>query len=65
MWYIDSNPEEYFRKAGVTMERIKALDYRQKWILLILAVMVLVFSVLYPVTMSRVGYSYRDAILVP
>lgn len=47
------------------MKRIKALDYRQKWILLILAVMVLVFSVLYPVTMSRVGYSYRDAILVP
>ena len=47
------------------MERIKALDYRQKWILLILAVMVLVFSVLYPVTLARVGYSYRDAILVP
>lgn len=47
------------------MERIKALDYRQKWILLIMGVMVLVFSVLYPVTMSRVGFSYRDTILVP
>ena len=47
------------------MERIKALDDRQKWILLIMGVMVLVFSVLYPVTLARVGYSYRDAILVP
>lgn len=47
------------------MERIKALDYRQKWILLILAVMVLVFSVLYPVTLARVGFSYQDTILVP
>ena len=47
------------------MERIKALDYRQKWILLIMGVMVLVFSVLYPVTLARVGFSYRDTILVP
>lgn len=47
------------------MERFKALDYRQKWIFLIMGVLVLVFSILYPVTLSRVGYSYRDAILVP
>lgn len=47
------------------MERFKTLDYRQKWIFLIMGVMVLVFSILYPVTLSRVGYSYRDAILVP
>lgn len=45
--------------------RIKALDYRQKWIFFIMGVMVLVFTILYPVTLSRVGYSYRDAILVP
>lgn len=47
------------------MERFKTLDYRQKWIFLIMGVMVLVFTILYPVTLSRVGYSYRDAILVP
>lgn len=47
------------------MERFKTLDYRQKWIFLIMGVLVLVFSILYPVTLSRVGYSYRDAILVP
>lgn len=47
------------------MERFKTLDYRQKWIFLIMGVMVLVFSIMYPVTLSRVGYSYRDAILVP
>ena len=47
------------------MERFKTLDYRQKWILLIMGAMVLVFTILYPVTISRVGYSYRDAILVP
>ena len=45
--------------------RIKALDYRQKWIFFIMGAMVLVFTILYPVTLSRVGYSYRDAILVP
>ena len=55
-----------FPESGVTMKRrIKALDYRQKWILLIMGAMVLVFTILYPVTLSRVGYSYRDAILVP
>lgn len=47
------------------MERIKALNQRQKWILLILCAMVVVFSVLYPVTLSRRGFAYRDTILVP
>lgn len=47
------------------MERFKTLDYRQKWIFFIMGAMVLVFTILYPVTLSRVGYSYRDAILVP
>lgn len=45
--------------------RIKALDYRQKWIFLIMGAMVLVFTILYPVTISRVGFSYRNTILVP
>lgn len=47
------------------MERIKSLNRYQKGVLLVLVVMVLVFTVLYPVTMSRQGYLYKDTILVP
>ena len=47
------------------MERIKSLNRYQKGVLLVLVIMVLVFTVLYPVTMSREGYLYRDTILVP
>ena len=36
----------------------------QKIILMILAAMVVVFSVLYPITISREGYEYLDSILV-
>ncbi len=45
--------------------RIKALNLYQKIILLICAVMVVVFTVLYPITISRVGFLYRDTILMP
>lgn len=46
------------------MERIKELNGYQKGILVIMAVMVLVFTILYPVITSRKGYAYKDTILV-
>lgn len=47
------------------MERIKNLDRYQKGILLIMLVMALVFAVIYPVIISRVGFEYKDKIFVP
>ena len=47
------------------MERIQNLDRYQKSILILMLVMILVFAVLYPMTISRVGYAFQDAILVP
>lgn len=47
------------------MERLKCLDWFQKGVLLILAAMTLLFAVLYPVVIGRVGYEYRDAVLIP
>lgn len=47
------------------MERIWRLSRYQKGILVVMIVMALVFAVVYPVTISRVGYAYRDTILVP
>ena len=47
------------------MKRIKCLGRYQKGILLLMAVMVLVFAVVYAVTIAREGFVYRDAILVP
>ncbi len=50
---------------GKTLERIKGLNRYQKGVLLFMAVMVIAFSAAYFVTLSRVGFSYRDTILVP
>ena len=47
------------------MQRIKALNGFQKGILIIMIVMTLVFAVIYPMTISKVGYRYNDTILVP
>lgn len=47
------------------MERIKCLNCYQKGLLLLMTAMVLVFAVLYPVTISRVGFEYKDTILLP
>ena len=47
------------------MERIKELDRYQKALLLLLALMAVVFLVVYCVTSARVGYRYLDSILVP
>ena len=47
------------------MERFKNLDRFQKGILIFMMIMALVFAVVYPVTMSKVGFEYKDTILVP
>lgn len=47
------------------MERIKTLNRYQRGILLFMIAMSLVFSVLYPMRISQVGFEYRGAILVP
>lgn len=47
------------------MEKLKNLDRFQRIILILAAVLVLLFSVLYPLTIARKGFSYRGAILVP
>lgn len=47
------------------MERIKRLNFYQKGILLFMAVISLVFAVVYHMTVSRVGFEYKDKILVP
>ncbi len=47
------------------MERIKSLGWYQKGILLLMAAMALVFTVLYPMTIAREGFAYKNAILSP
>ena len=47
------------------MERIKELGNYQKFLLILLALMVLGFGALYGITIARVGYDYADTILVP
>ena len=47
------------------MERIKSLNGYQKGLLLFMIVTAVVFAVIYPITISRVGYRYNDAILIP
>ena len=47
------------------MKRIKSLDNYQKGILIFMTAMALIFAVIYHMTISRVGYRYNDAILVP
>ena len=47
------------------MERLRELNGYQKFILVILVLLVLGFGVRYGITTSRVGYEYEDSILVP
>ena len=47
------------------MERIKCLVRYQKGVLLIMVAMIIVFTMLYPITIARVGFAYKGAILVP
>ena len=46
------------------MERIKDLNRYQKGLLIFMIIMTLLFAIIYPMTISRVGYRYNDAILV-
>ena len=46
------------------MKRIKSLGHYQKGVLLLMLVMVLVFTVLYPLVITLEGFEYMDAILV-
>ncbi len=47
------------------MEKIKDLNRYQKGILIFMIVMTLLFAIIYTITISKVGYRYNDAILVP
>lgn len=47
------------------MEKIKDLNFFQKAIMIVMVFMVLMFAVIYPKTISRIGYLYNDVILVP
>ena len=51
--------------AGVLMQRIKRLNNYQKGVIIAMVIMALIFAVIYPKTLARVGYRYHDAILVP
>lgn len=47
------------------MKRVKYLGRYQKGVLFFMIVMVLVFAVLYPITIARTGFAYKNAILIP
>lgn len=47
------------------MERVKELGWYQRILLLLLAAMALLFAVLCSVTVSKEGFLYKDAILIP
>lgn len=51
--------------GGQTMEKIKSLNRYQKGVLIVMIAMALVFAVVYRITISRVGFEYKDTILVP
>ena len=44
------------------MEKLKELNHYQKGVLIFMIVMALVFAVIYPMTISRVGFAYKDKI---
>ena len=46
-------------------ERISRLDRYQKGVLLVVALLIAVFTVLYLVTLLRIGFDYNDRIFVP
>ena len=47
------------------MGKIKSLNCYQKGVLIFMITMTLVFAVIYPMTISQVGFEYKDTILVP
>lgn len=47
------------------MKRIKQLERDQKIILVLMMIMIVVFTILYSITIAREGFLYKDAILIP
>lgn len=47
------------------MERVKCLNRYQKGILIFMVAMVLTFTVVYPITIAREGFAYKNTILIP
>lgn len=47
------------------MDKVKSLNHYQQCILILMIAMALIFAVIYPVTIRRVGFEYKDTILVP
>ena len=47
------------------MEKIKSLNRYQKGILIFMIAMACAFAIIYPKTISKVGFEYNDKILVP
>lgn len=47
------------------MKRLKGLNLYQKAVLILMAAMVLIFTVVYPKTIAREGFAYKNTILVP
>lgn len=47
------------------MKRIKSLGLYQKFILIVLAIMAVTFSVIYPLTIARNGVKYKGTIFAP
>ncbi len=47
------------------MKKIKALGQYQKAVLLFILAMLLVFAVIYPITIRQTGFVYKDEILMP
>jgi len=52
-------------KGGKTVEKLKSLNHYQKVVLILMIVMAITFWVVYSMTISRVGFEYKDTILVP
>lgn len=50
---------------GRIMDKIKKLNHFQQGILSLMTAMALIFAVIYPMTIHRVGFEYKDTILVP
>ena len=47
------------------MNRLKCLDPYQKIVLILMAAMVVVFTIAYPLVLSREGFEYKDRIFIP
>ncbi len=47
------------------MERLTCLSRYQQGVLIVLILMVLVFSVIYPTVIAQEGFAYKDALLIP